>query len=796
MYGGGLIDIVSSSELRHAGLITVAGQDASNGAGAGGGIFVRASKLTGTGDMNARGGAASSAGSGAGGRIAVLVDTRTQYAGTVEAAGGHGNSDVGGPGTYYLENNRLGNVERVLVVDNLNGAVHASTPETVIEQSGVQHFVFDGLDILGGARVEFVGSTLRVKELGGDKTGHLLVQQNQRLWIEGSVFVAEHDYTVEEGGELVVGQTAHVIGHSLDIAGQLTNADRLTVGSGGSAIFGTNMVKASLNQTSSTFDKPKYKRKDTPGTLTFDELELLSGSTFTAFDGDHLTLNVGVLSLRVGSSIHQHQLDISAGIFDLERGASVDADAVITQVQAGLCTSCGAGHASHGGVVGSGTKSDYFGTLYDPTTTGFKGEGGSGGNGGGHIHIKAIDLLADGVISANGGSGGTSSGGGSGGSVFLEIDDELRGTGTVRANGGAGRAGGSGGRVAAHVAAVPQFSGSMAALGGDGSSSSESALHGGPGTVFVESLTVDGRTHTLLTMDNANHGSEQVLEFGSHEVQHLAFDELQLYRTGIVRVHPSVTDLIVDVEQLTGDRTVTIHCFAQQMWVFEPHQRRVLPPVSLLIDEGGEMVFAPHLLYVGKIPLDWRGRITNVIELDMTAGTTANVFNTSQLAMRQVPSLHLTSAQEPGTFALEFVNLQAKSTLYFEPGMGMETNIRFMDIKFGATVDTDYVNATFELLDVEAESIFTVAGHRGFGNHTRGAGLTTSGTDGSGAGHGSPGGRVGALDGGAQYGDFRWPTLPGARGGNDGGFGGGWMDIVGDYVVVDGRLDASGSDRS
>ncbi|EGD81850.1 hypothetical protein PTSG_11389, partial [Salpingoeca rosetta] len=793
VHGGGLVHIVSSLELRLAGTITAAGQDATVGAGAGGSIFIQASKLTGTGDLAARGGSASSAGSGAGGRIAVVVDTLSQYAGEVYTSGGHGSNDVGAPGTFHFVNARLGSTEVSLQVDNENGAAHADTPTTVIEQTGMTDFVFDRLDIFGGARVEFVGSSLRAVELGGDKTGHLLVQNGQRMWVAFSTprstfrLVVAHDFTVDEGGELILPQSVAVIGHALHVNGKLTNANRLTIGEGATVVLGERMVKASLDESASTFNEPVYNNVDTPNEVTIDELELLSGSTLSTFAGGPLTLRAGAIHVRTGATIHQEHLELDVGVLNIERGASIDCSGVETQVQPGLCSQCGAGHASHGGVASDvQAPSAYFGTFYAPTTTGYRGS--QGGNGGGHIFIQAIDVFVDGVLAVDGASGG-----GSGGSILIEVGDELRGTGVIRADGGNGYTGGSGGRVAVHAAFDLQYSGTMQALGGTGTAGLDAA-HGGAGTVFVEDVALGGAVRTVLTIDNANHGHKQVHEIDRHDVHHLNFAELKVVRTGIVRVHPAVQGIMVDVEKLTGDRTTTIHCFANQTWIFDPHDRRVQPPVDLTMEEQAEFVFAPHLLYAGTRTFEWRGRVTNVIDLDLTRGTTLEVFFSSERATRNLTSWETLTVDEPGTLKFATLNLHAESNLKFEAGMGMLANIEALDAKFGALIDASFVDVTIPLIDIEAESTLSAAGHRQLGDSPRGAG-SFDGTSASGGGHGSPGGRGSqSVAGGAQYGDLYLPTQTGSRGGNSGGYGGGWMKLSSEYVVVDGLIDVSGQD--
>jgi hypothetical protein len=169
----------------------------------------------------------------------------------------------------------------------------------------------------------------------------------------------------------------------------------------------------------------------------------------------------------------------------------------------------GAGHGGFGG--GNGVN---YGKAYDsvsyPTQPGSGGGGyssGNGGYGGGALNLYVSSTLTvNGRLSANGGDGMTGAGGGSGGSLNLVSIGQLAGSGLISANGGAttgSAGGGAGGRIAL-TCNSNNFTGQIAAAGGNG------LFPGGAGTVYtaingVKTLTVDngGIAGTNTPLDNA-----------------------------------------------------------------------------------------------------------------------------------------------------------------------------------------------------------------------------------------------------------------------------------------------------
>lgn len=155
---------------------------------------------------------------------------------------------------------------------------------------------------------------------------------------------------------------------------------------------------------------------------------------------------------------------------------------------------------SHGGLGSAfdGLPNGLYGNLTQPTDlgSGGSGDGGGtpGGDGGGRIRLNAINIAADGALSANGQAGaGNASGSGSGGSIFV-LTRSLSGRGLVCANGGADQAGGGGGRVAVQYTDMStKDQGLIQALGGVGVYGT-----GGNGTVYLKAI---GESDGTLVVD-------------------------------------------------------------------------------------------------------------------------------------------------------------------------------------------------------------------------------------------------------------------------------------------------------
>ncbi|MDP2631523.1 MAG: hypothetical protein Q8P30_02000, partial [Candidatus Uhrbacteria bacterium] len=180
----------------------------------------------------------------------------------------------------------------------------------------------------------------------------------------------------------------------------------------------------------------------------------------------------------------------------------------------GLNNTGGAQGAGYGGAGGLGTSTNLntggltYGSDTDPilfgSSGGGTGGGGSGGAGGGVIRLNISGTLTNnGLISANGGAGGTngtnrSGGGGSGGSINITVGTYACDTGSLSVAGGAGGngttydgGGGGGGRLkiiattdSSTGCTIASLSAATVAAGGLGP---DTAVDGSVGTLYTGS---------------------------------------------------------------------------------------------------------------------------------------------------------------------------------------------------------------------------------------------------------------------------------------------------------------------
>jgi hypothetical protein len=170
----------------------------------------------------------------------------------------------------------------------------------------------------------------------------------------------------------------------------------------------------------------------------------------------------------------------------------------------GGATNAGTGgsYGGQGGSYGNGSGGPTYGLITAPVDAGSGGGTGymsNGGRGGGAIRLDVSGKLQlDGLLTANGlGSPGDykMGGGGSGGGLFLTVGT-LSGNGVIQANGGSGGAqgAGGGGRIALYFN-TNSFAGPVTACGG----SVTSGQPGGAGTVFTKASAA---AHGLVLIDN------------------------------------------------------------------------------------------------------------------------------------------------------------------------------------------------------------------------------------------------------------------------------------------------------
>ena len=178
----------------------------------------------------------------------------------------------------------------------------------------------------------------------------------------------------------------------------------------------------------------------------------------------------------------------SGETFD-ESGRTVSGSTGLGTAGAGGSYGGRGGDSSTGGRAGSS-----YGSNTDPRwlAAGGGSGGAGGGSGGGRATIRAGACTVNGVIGANGAAGarsrsGAVGGGGAGGSIRLDVQGVLTGSGHIRATGGPSACGtgcggaGGGGRIAITCGTCSIPRSNIVAEGGQG------GIAGSAGTVFIRS---------------------------------------------------------------------------------------------------------------------------------------------------------------------------------------------------------------------------------------------------------------------------------------------------------------------
>ncbi|MEM4722025.1 MAG: Ig-like domain-containing protein, partial [Candidatus Methanomethylicaceae archaeon] len=273
-------------------------------------------------------------------------------------------------------------------------------------------------------------------------------------------------------------------------------ADRVTSFNAGTVwtVINTPTV---INEGDTTFDDKNLRIIGTAVTINgyhrFRNVELLNGAVLTHPETTMTSeygINLELWTLTVDSS---SSINVDGrGYLGGNREGNDCSGQTISNTNGSTYRSGG----SYGGLGGAydGTPNPVYGNFVMPFDLGSGGSCGgtsyAGGDGGGRIQIKAINVMADGKISANGLIGsGWQAGSGSGGSIYL-IANTLSGNGLISSNGGAHEVGGGGGRIAIHyIDLSTKNANQIQALGGQGSS-----RLGGNGTVFLKNISESGGT--------------------------------------------------------------------------------------------------------------------------------------------------------------------------------------------------------------------------------------------------------------------------------------------------------------
>ncbi|MBI1226857.1 MAG: hypothetical protein GC192_16615 [Bacteroidetes bacterium] len=425
--GGGRITIIANSLVIN-GAITANGEDGrwcacnccpnygGGAGGSGGSVKVIANTISGTGNIESKGGKVIhfyDPSGGGGGRIALFYDNFSLPTSNIIASGGkcftasnllERAEQNGSAGTIYLKDNT--NPKPQIIIDNQNINSTNFTP--------------------------FLSNSNTTPDLFLKEKGNFIIEDGKILKLDSlnaSVFQTGTSLWIAEGGRIDLTSADIVIGNGTLIKdgklGTQDNPQNVTVEAGGVITHSLRNLKGLTLKTA-------------------QKIEIKSGGAIDVSDKGLLG-GIGNSGQKSGETFSPN-----GNIFRFGGATSFAA--------------CGGSFGGLGGPGGSGGPlQPIYGDKYFPDFLGSGGGGtGSigynGGNGGGRILLNTPELLVNGSIKANGGSTtNPGTGGGSGGSI-LAYSGEISGSGNIQANGGAGVSNftsdggnGGGGRVAIYT---------------------------------------------------------------------------------------------------------------------------------------------------------------------------------------------------------------------------------------------------------------------------------------------------------------------------------------------------------
>lgn len=468
--GGGVV-YVKANELVLEGAIRADGIAANAAGGAGGSIWLDAGIIRGMGLITATGGlAGSGTGCGAGGRIAVYYNDAGAYSISrirADASITYSAGTGAGAGTIYWRDKNQ--ADGLLLVNN-------SGPSGTNGVTGLNTALLDPMVVISGVvRLSVGGTFSRVVTTNG------FVRQMAAM----------------------TGSTVRLVGGAWDQHAALSVQDVVAT----SAVWTVNAplsVGGSWQFKNSTL--VQYAGLELPfnGNLLVDGWTL--SRAYTQQWSDITVTNAGKITHPAGPNYQTNQLHLVASTIRISTNSSID---VTGRGWTGTNSAGGAG-GSHGGLGGAYAGNNSYppppyGDYVSPITP---GTGGSASNemfrGGGVIRIQADELVLDGALRSDGGSGaGYTAGAGAGGSIWVDVG-VLRGVGALSATGGINTggytAGGSGGgRIAVYYNDASGFNlNRMLASGGAGT---YGTTPGGAGTVYVRNKNTSAG---LLTINNGS----------------------------------------------------------------------------------------------------------------------------------------------------------------------------------------------------------------------------------------------------------------------------------------------------
>lgn len=808
--GGGYLHVVTSEKLTVDGSLMVSGGDCNVtecGGGSGGTIFIKSRSFAGVGLVGSRGGNGDdTGGGGSGGRIAIHLNAKMLFEGLFEVEGGSGKY-LGASGTVYIEDETDSIAKnKVIVKNNNNKKKSIIKPMTTITTNKGGNVKLDELELIGPSSVSFFVQKTRTQQmeisiakLSADINGEIVIQANQIMFTQTkeaqeTTLILRTNLVIERNADLVAASKLFVDGATLRVDGRLLNVRNLTLESGSSVTF------SEKSQTGIYLRGYGHLYLTTPGTQLFGSLNLKSGSLFNA--PQNLRVNVASMVVKNGVSISVKDLQIRASTIILERGTTLSANGVYT-TGPGNGTSTGAigsggSYASPGGAgKGQTIVEKSYGTLYRPVTAGSPGGDGatldSAGKGGGVINILANLFKLDGNVMVNGGNGiqGSNAGGGSGGSIMLTVD-KLIGKGVIAADGGVGDGYGgcgSGGRIAIHLQEQNTFLGTIKSASGACRSLMSAA---GPGTLYIREKK-NKRPYTSLIIDNRDQNwntfvtlDEKQVNYNFHEVILRGGAAIQLLKQ--TQIHQTF-----HIDFLSGDNSGLIHVHANQtVTLSELTPARI--PISIKVDEEGLMLVPHSVIIVGNRPysIELSGTILGMRNMEVARDRQVKFYERASVG---IGTNLMDYKVSEGTLEFGSLILHSSSQFIIDDTKTIQIIADKIDVKYNASLISSSLSLTVSHLHVEIGGTIDCSGE----NEVIQTKASTSNLSiGTGAGHGSDGGKGADEHSGLYYGSLYNPSQRGQNGGagpqgSRGGRGGGDLLIkVGTRFINDGIIMVTG----
>lgn len=486
-------------------------------------------------------------------------------------------------------------------------------------------------------------------------------------------------------------------------------------------------------------------------------------------------------AFKYESSAMSNRVHIVCSNLTVATGGSINTDASGYAIaegpgkgqQSGSNNNSGGGHGGRGGDESGGVGGVTYDSVHAPS---IPGSGGgqylaeAGGNGGGVVRIEATRVTVNGIISANGETGGPYNGGGAGGAIHITCITFGGTNGMVSANGGNGGrnyggGGGGGGRIAVDYT---NLSGSPAVLFTTAAGLLYTRLAAGMGTLWLPDMA-------LVTPDKFsqrfNHVRLIVPGFTSWSL-----DSLTLSNT-VVGLGET------DSFKLTVTNNLTIGSGAWLTLGGVPQSAyqalsASAPATNPVIDVGGTMKIDGGALVLGGQD--------NTSKPLLNVGADLVITNAGRLDVYSAPT-SVATANGASVMVVGDLMIAADSWLYprAHPTNGGSPRFYVSDVVIAAGGG---INADGR-------------GYRSEGTAVYGPGKGISaGSRGGGGGYGGRGGRGenGSATGGSPYGSTNAPLAPGSGGGYGhapqpgNAWGGGSVQIDAANVTLDGTISAAG----